>query len=93
VFDGAGHAHFLVGEIDAAVAAVRSAGLELVAVRDIVVVRLHQDRPGELGAVTRALADAGVNIEAVYSDHDHRLVLVVDDEAAAARVVSSWSSR
>ena len=93
VVDGAGHAHFLVAERDAAVAAVRSAGLELVAVRDTVVVRLDQERPGQLGAVARALADAGVNIEVVYSDHDHQLVLVVDDEAAAARVVASWSAR
>jgi hypothetical protein len=31
-----------------------------------------------------------VNIEVQYSDHDHRLVLVVDDEDAAGEVARRW---
>jgi hypothetical protein len=34
--------------------------------------------------------DAGVNIEVPYSDHDHNLVLIVDDEAIAKAVCESW---
>ena len=36
------------------------------------------------------MAAAGVNIEVLYSDHDHQLVLVVDDETAARRVAADW---
>jgi hypothetical protein len=31
------------------------------------------------------MADAGVNIEALYSDHDHRLILAVDDDYLCRR--------
>jgi hypothetical protein len=37
------------------------------------------------------MADAGVNIEVLYSDHDHRLILVVDDLAAARKVSEAWA--
>jgi hypothetical protein len=35
--------------------------------------------PGQLGKITRRMFEAGVNIEVLYSDHDHQLTLVVDD--------------
>jgi hypothetical protein len=38
-------------------------------------------------------ADAGVNIESVYSDHDHQLVLGVDDLARAQRASAAWRGR
>jgi len=88
-----GIVHFLVGDADRAAAAARAAGFEVLAVRDVVVQRLEQDRPGQLGALARAMADAGVNIEAVYSDHDRQLILGVDDLAAAQRVSDAWTSR
>ena len=52
--------------------------------------RLAQDVPGQLGALTRRMAAAGVNIKALYSDHDHRLILVVDDLATARHVAAAW---
>ena len=57
----------------------RSAGIRVLAERDVLVQRLNQAEPGQLGKIARRMADAGVNIEAMYSDHDHRLILVVDD--------------
>ena len=44
----------------------------------------------QLGAIARRMADAGVNIEVQYSDHDHQLVLVVDDLTAARAVADEW---
>jgi hypothetical protein len=38
------------------------------------------------------MAEAGVNIEVLYSDHDHRLVLVVDDAERARAVARAWES-
>jgi hypothetical protein len=37
------------------------------------------------------MAEAGVNIEVLYSDHDHQLILVVDDINNAQRVANDWS--
>ena len=42
-------------------------------------------------AATGMMAAAGVNIAAQYSDHDHRLGLVVDDLAAARKVAAHWA--
>jgi hypothetical protein len=37
--------------------------------------RLKQAIPGQLGQLTRRMANAGINIEVLYSDHDHQLIL------------------
>jgi hypothetical protein len=58
----------------------------------VLIRRLKQDVPGQLGAISRALADAGVNIETQYSDHANRLILVVDDPAAAEQATSDWAA-
>jgi hypothetical protein len=39
------------------------------------------------------MAEAGVNIEVIYSDHDHRLILVVDDIAAGRPVSEAWAAQ
>jgi hypothetical protein len=84
--------HFLVEDGPRAASVLRDTGLDVLAVRDVLHVRLHQDRSGQLGALARAMADAGVNIECVYSDHDHNLVLCVDDPTSARRVCAAWQA-
>jgi hypothetical protein len=37
------------------------------------------------------MAEAGVNIEVLYSDHGHQLILVVDDVERGRRVAEQWS--
>ncbi|HEX3157650.1 MAG TPA: hypothetical protein VHQ45_03990 [Gemmatimonadaceae bacterium] len=90
VVDGRGVAHFLVHDGDAARRALQAAGIRVVRERDVLLQRLRQDEPGQLGKLARRMADAGVNIEVLYSDHDHRLVLVVDDVAAGRTVSETW---
>jgi organic hydroperoxide reductase OsmC/OhrA len=82
--------HFLVGDGERAASTLRAVGLEVLRVCEVVEVRLRQDEPGQLGTLARAMADAGVNIECVYSDHDHQLILCVDDADAARRIAASW---
>src|SRR5262245_20891936 len=89
--DGVGHAHFLVEDGEAARAALEQAGLGRATVRPVLIRRLKQDVPGQLGSIARALADADVNIETQYSDHANRLILVVDDMETAKRVTSDWA--
>lgn len=88
--DGRAVAHFLFQDGEAASSALLAAGIRVTDCRPVLVRRLDQERPGQLGAITRALADAGVNIEAQYSDHDHRLILLVDDPATASAATASW---
>jgi hypothetical protein len=88
---GRGIAHFLFGDGDAARAALEPAGITVLEVRPVVTLRLDQSAPGQLGRATRRMADAGVNIQTLYSDHDHQLVLVVDDEERARAVAAEWT--
>jgi hypothetical protein len=90
--NGAGHAHFLVEDGEAARAALEQAGLGTATIRPVLIRRLKQEVPGQLGAIAGALADAGVNIETQYSDHANRLILVVDDMEAAERATSDWAA-
>jgi len=39
------------------------------------------------------MAEAGVNIETLYSDHDHQLILVVDDLEKGRAVSEAWTRR
>jgi hypothetical protein len=90
--DGVGHAHFLVHDGEAARAVATAAGLDVRSVRQVLIRRLDQERPGQLGAITRALADARVSIEVQYSDHANRLILVVDDLPAAEAATKGWTA-
>lgn len=92
VAGGVGVAHFLVGDGHAAQAALEAAGICVEAARDVVTVRLHQEVPGQLGGLTRQMAESGVNIEVLYSDHDHRLILVVDDVARGRATAERWQN-
>ena len=86
-----GVAHFLFADGAAARAALEEAGIRVLAVRDVLVQRLNQSRPGQLGMLTRRMADAEVNIEVLYSDHDHQLILVVDDIKRGRAVSEEWA--
>ena len=93
VVDGHGTGHFLFHNGTAARTALEEAGIKVLAVRDVLVQRLNQGEPGQLGEITRKMADAGVNIEVLYSDHDHQLILVVDDIAKGQQVSEAWARR
>jgi hypothetical protein len=84
-------AHFLFEDVDAARKALEAAGIRVLAERDVLVQRLNQAQPGQLGKLTRRMAQAGVNIEVLYSDHNHQLILVVDDLEKGRAVSEAWA--
>ena len=69
-------AHFLFAGQAPVAEVLAAAGIRVVAEREVAMLRLDQARPGQLGAATGLMAQAGLNLLAQYSDHDHRLVLV-----------------
>lgn len=83
-------AHFLFKGGTTARIALERAGICVLAVRDVVMVRLNQSEPGQLGKLTRRIAEAGVNIEILYSDHANQLILVVDDLAKGRAIAAAW---
>jgi len=91
VVGATGAAHFLFEDGAAARRALEAAGIQVLAEREVVVQRLKQSVPGQLGMLTRRMSQAGVNIEVLYSDHDHQLVLVVDDVERGRAVSEDWA--
>lgn len=92
VVDGKGLAHFLFEDAVAARKALEAKGIAVLEDREVLVQRLEQDQPGQLGNIARMMADAGVNIEVIYSDHQNQLILVVDDLEKGQAVSENWKS-
>jgi hypothetical protein len=93
VSGGIGVGHFLFADGAAARRALEAAGIRVTAAREVLVQRLDQAEPGQLGKIARRMAEAGVNIEVMYSDHEHQLILVVDDVERGRRVSEAWMRR
>jgi hypothetical protein len=72
----------VVEPADVAVRVLRASGMEPTRVREVLAVTLD-DEPGALGRYCRQLADASINLEAVYlsgeKDGSKELVLAVSD--------------
>src|SRR5215213_9135808 len=92
VVNGEGHMHFLFEDGKAARKALENAGIEVTDVREVLVQKLRQDVPGQLGKIARRMAEAGVNIEVIYSDHANQLILVVDDFEKGKDVSEAWKA-
>ena len=90
VSEGKGIAHFLFEDGNAAKAVLEGAGIQVIAVHRVLIQRLDQELPGQLGAIARRMADAGVNIEVQYSDHDNQLIIVADDFEKGRKVSEDW---
>ena len=76
---GSAEVHVLVDDAAAAREALGSAGIEVGAESDVLVIDV-EDRPGTMGEVARKVADAGVNVGLAYAAFGGvKLVLGVDD--------------
>ena len=90
--DGKGYMHFLFDDGEAARTALETVGIEVLHVREVLVQKLKQEVPGQLGKIARRMSDAGVNIEVIYSDHANQLILVVDDFEKGKAVSDAWTN-
>ena len=92
VTNGQAVAHFLFENGSAARNALEAARIEVLQEREVLVQRLNQAVPGQLGALCRRMAEAGVNIEVLYSDHANQLILVVNDVSRGKSVAETWAN-
>jgi hypothetical protein len=83
-------AHFLVDDAEKAKTVLHEAGINVTAINDVVIQKLKQDVPGQLGLFCRRLADANVNIITQYSDHANQLIIVADDHEKAQQIATLW---
>jgi hypothetical protein len=78
--------HVLVSDASRATRALIDHGFDILAQRQVLVVPV-ENRPGEGGRLLRRAADAGVNLDLVYTTLDGRLVLGSDDLATLREVL------
>jgi hypothetical protein len=84
--EGRGIIHLLVPDAAAgrAVRALEDAGMGVADRRPVLVVDL-EDQPGSLGGLARELAEAGVNIELLYTTFGGVKVVIATDDLESAR--------
>lgn len=83
-------AHFLVEEAERAKEVLEQVHIRVLKINDVIIQKLRQDVPGQLGMFCRKMADANVNILTQYSDHSNQLIIIVDDYEKGRQVSEEW---
>ncbi|KRE31045.1 hypothetical protein [Agromyces sp. Soil535] len=90
---GKGIVHVLVEDVAGARAALDGAGIKVEGETDVIVSppmsETDVDKPGQFGAMARAVADAGINITLGYMASRNRVVLATSDNARAQQLLQS----
>ncbi|WP_292010067.1 amino acid-binding ACT domain-containing protein [Chryseobacterium sp.] len=86
-------AHFLVSEAERAVEILAEVGIKVSKINDVIIQKLRQDMPGQLGMFCRQLADDNVNILVQYSDHSNQLIIVPDNFEKAKEISRLWMNK
>jgi hypothetical protein len=84
--EGRGAIQLVANDPDGAAQALDGAGIQHTT-REVLLLNLVNE-PGALARVTRAMADAGINIDAVYVTMGQGVVLGVDNLSSAQQVAS-----
>ena len=92
VYENKGVAHFLVEDAEKGKIALENEGIEVAGVNKVLVQKLRQDVPGQLGKICRIMGENQVNILVQYSDHANQLILVVDDHKKGLEISKNWSN-
>jgi hypothetical protein len=86
-------AHFLVEEADRAKIELEKVGINVTKISDVIIQKLRQDIPGQLGTFCKELANENINILTQYSDHSNQLIVVVDNYEKAKKVSDNWMKK
>lgn len=89
-FEGRGIIHVCVMDAAKARQALDAAGLKVEGEADAILTEpvSGADQPGTLGAMARRIADAGINVRALYLATGSRGVVVTDDNERAASMMA-----
>ena len=80
--EGRGIVHLLIEDVAGARAALEGAGMKVEGETDVIVGDLKPeqiDRPGTMGGMLRAIADAGINVSFAYLATGNRVVIATSD--------------
>jgi hypothetical protein len=79
--EGRGIIHLLIADdaVQRAVTALEGAGMRIADQREVLVIDVS-DRPGSLGELAREMAEAGVNIELLYTTFGGVKVVIATDD-------------
>ena len=91
VYNGKGIAHFLVEDAEKARQALEAKGIAVTSINNVLIQKLKQDMPGQLGKICRLMAKNNINILVQYSDHSNQLVLVVDNYEKGKTISANWA--
>lgn len=83
-------AHFLVNEPERAKEVLEQVNIKVLKISDVIIQKLRQDIPGQLGLFCKKIADGKVNILTQYSDHANQLILVVDNYEKGMEISEDW---
>jgi len=92
VHDGKGIAHFLVDEAEKAKTVLEANNIEVVGINNVLIQKLKQEVPGQLGKICRIMKENNINILVQYSDHSNQLILVVDDFEKGNKISENWKN-
>lgn len=86
-------AHFLVEEAERAKTELAKVDIKVTKISEVIIQKLRQDVPGQLGAFCKKLAEANVNILTQYSDHSNQLIVVVDNYETGKQISEDWMKK
>ncbi|MFX0125120.1 MAG: ACT domain-containing protein [Candidatus Hodarchaeota archaeon] len=89
--EGKRELHILIKDTSVARRVLEEIHIEVIEEREVLVVDV-KDQPGELGRITRKIANAGVNINLVYLATNNRLVIGADDLEKAKAIFDNFLS-
>lgn len=89
--EGRGIIHICVLDAVTARAAIESAGLKVESENDAILSDALEgvDDPGTMGTIARRVADAGINVQVLYTATNNRAVVVTADNARALALMSA----
>lgn len=85
-------AHFLVEDAQKAKEVLERAHIKVTKINKVLIQKLRQDIPGQLGLFCRKLAENNVNILTQYSDHANQLIVVVDNYEKGKEISKQWTT-
>ncbi len=92
VHNGKGIAHFFVEDGEKAKQVLEEKNIAVAGINEVLIQKLKQDMPGQLGMICRLMAKNNINILVQYSDHYNQLILVVDDLEKGKMVSNNWAN-